>query len=159
MKKSLNGGYYYTSELWFSEAYRSLPVAARNLIQGFITELRWPQGKRRNNYLNNGQLSFTEVEFKKHGLGCSATYLKARNKLIEVGLIKQKNRGGMCRGDMAEYKLLFTDDCLSTEMRWKRYPEENWAHEIPKRKKQLVGVKTQWNQGQSGRKTKPTLIK
>ena len=101
----------------------------------------------------------TEVEFKKHRLGCSATYLKARNKLIEVGLIKQKKRGGMCRGDMAEYKLLFTDDCLSTEMRWIKYPEENWAHEIPKRKKQLVGVKTQWKKGQSGRKTKPTLIK
>jgi len=81
MKKSHNGGYYYTSELWFSEAYRSLPVAARNLLQGFITELRWPQGKRRTNYLNNGQLSFTEVEFKKHRLGCSATYLKARNIL------------------------------------------------------------------------------
>ena len=159
MKKSHNGGYYYSSELWFSEAYRSLSVSARNLLHCLISGLRWKRVGKRKIYTNNGMLSFTEVEFKKHRLGCSATYLKARNKLIEVGLIKQKKRGGMCRGDMAEYKLLFTDDCLSTEMRWKKYPEENWAHEIPKRKKQLVGVKTQWKKGQSGRKTKPTLIK
>tara|TARA_B100000315_G_scaffold87608_1_gene80424 strand:- start:50 stop:532 length:483 start_codon:yes stop_codon:yes gene_type:complete len=159
IKKPHRSGHYYSNELWFSEAYRSLPIAARNLLQCLISELRWTRRGKIKIYTNNGQLSFTEVEFKKLELGCSATYLKARNKLIEVGLIKQKKRGGMCRGDMAEYKLLFTDDCLSTEMRWKRYPEENWAHEIPKRKKQLVGVKTQWKKGQSGRKTKPTLIK
>ena len=153
MRKSLNGGYYYSNELWFSEAYKSLPVSARNLLQCFVTELRWEESGANKKYFNNGQISFTEVEFKKHGLGCSQTYLTARNQLIEVGFMKRTRRGGMCPGSMAEYKLLITDGCLSTEMRWKRYPEESWAHEIPESKKQLVGVQTQWKKGQSGRKT------
>ena len=110
-------------------------------------------------WTNNGDLSFTEIQFKNQYEVCSSTYLNARNKLIEVGLIKQTYRGGMCRGDMAKYKLLFVNDIFPSEERWKKYPEENWAHEKPKRKKQLVGVKTQWKKGQSGRKKKPTLIK
>ncbi len=110
-------------------------------------------------WTNNGDLSFTEIQFKNQYEVCSSTYLNARDKLIEVGLIKQTYRGGMCRGDMAKYKLLFLKDIFPSEERWKKYPEENWAHEKPKRKKQLVGVKTQWKKGQSGRKKKPTLIK
>ena len=43
--------------------------------------------------------------------------------------------------------------------RWRRYPDENWVHEIPKPKKQMIGIKTQWKKGQSGRKTKATLQK
>lgn len=158
MKKSSNCGFYYRNELWFSVAYRSLSVTARNLLHCFISELRWSWVKKKE-YLNNGQISFTEVEFKKLGLGCSATYLKARNKLIEVGFIKQTKRGGMCRGDMATYKLLFTEDCLPSEMRWKKYPEENWVSDIPKQKNQLVGVDTQWKKGKSGRvKTHPKKV-
>jgi hypothetical protein len=122
-------------------------------------ELRWTGKGKNKMWTNNGDLSFTEVQFKNQNEVCSSTYLNARNKLIEVGLIKQTYRGGMCRGDMAKYKLLFVNDIFPSEERWKKYPEENWAHEIPKRKKQLVGVKTQWKKGQSGRKKKPTLIK
>ena len=119
-------------------------------------ELRWTGKGRKKMWTNNGDLSFTEVQFKNQNEVCSSTYLNARNKLIEVGLIKQTYRGGMCRGDMAKYKLLFVNDIFPGEERWKRYPEENWAHEIPKRKKQLVGIKTRWKKGQSGR---ATLIK
>ena len=42
--------------------------------------------------------------------------------------------------------------------RWRKYPQKNWVNEIPKPKKQLVGVKTQFKKGRTGRKVKATLI-
>jgi hypothetical protein len=129
-----------------------------------LNELRWANNKKKKKrkkvYLNNsnsGGVSFTEVHFKGlHGY-CSATYLNARNQLIEVGFIKQNYRGGMCRGDCARYRLLCVDGVRQESQRWRRYPEENWAEDIPKLKKQMVGVKTQFKKGKSGRKTKATL--
>ena len=64
----------------------------------------------------------------------------------------------MCRGDCAEYKLLVGTGLPHKRERWREYPEKNWEHKIPKPKKQLVGVKTQWKKGQSGRKTKATVM-
>ena len=151
------GGFYYSNEIWDSEAYQSLMNSARNLMHCLVAELRWTGRGDKQRFTNNGELSFTEVKFKEKYGACSSTYIKARNKLIETGLIKQTYRGGMCRGDMAKYKLLFIKGCLPGEKRWKRYPLENWADEIPRPKKQLVGVDTQWKKGQSGRKLKPTL--
>ena len=49
----------------------------------------------------------------------------------------------MCRGDMATYKVLFTPDLNPNEMRWLRYPKENWGDEIPKNNTQ-VGVETRF---------------
>ena len=89
-------------------------------------------------------LSFSEAEFKANGLGCSATYIKARNQLIEVGFIKITYRGGMGGGDMNKYKLLWVDGVRHDEMRWKRYPKENWEHEIPKIKDYIVGRETRF---------------
>ena len=60
---------------------------------------------------------------------------------------------------MSRYRILVGTNLLVSQERWRRYPDENWAHEIPKRKKQMIGVKTQWKKGQSGRKTKATLQK
>ena len=158
-KNTRRGGFYYSNELWDSDAYQSLSISARNLLHCMTIELRWTGKGKNKMWTNNGDLSFTEIQFKNQYEVCSSTYLNARDKLIEVGLIKQTYRGGMCRGDMAKYKLLFLKDIFPSEERWKKYPEENWAHEIPKRKKQLVGVTTQWKKGQSGRKTKATLQK
>ena len=93
---------------------------------------------------NNGEISFSEAEFKANGLGCSATYIKARNQLIKVGFIKVTYRGGMARGDMNKYKLLWVDDVRHDKMRWKRYPNENWEHEIPKVKDYIVGRETRF---------------
>ena len=151
------GGFYYSNEIWDSSSYQSLTKAARNLLHCFATELRWTGKGRKTRYTNNGELSFTEIQFKKMYGACSSTYLKARNQLIEVGFIRQTYRGGMCRGDMAKYKLLFANGCLPSEKRWRLYPEKNWADEIPRPKKQMVGVDTQWKKGQTGRKLKPTL--
>ena len=165
--KSMNvkkgGGFYYHNEFWYSPAYQSLPISARELLHCLLTEYRFKyirsreRMKRDKVYLNNGDLSYTEVQFKKRYGYSSSTYLKARDKLIEVGLIVQTHKGGMCRGDRATYKLLV--DISEREERWRQYPERNWADEIPKPKKQMVGVKTQWKKGKSGRKIKATLLK
>lgn len=156
-KRSIKGGFYYSNEIWDSAAYQALTKTARNLLHCFITELRWTRKRKKLRFTNNGHLSFTEIQFKEMYGSCSSTYLKARNQLIEVGFIKQTYRGGMCRGDMAKYKLLFVDGCLPNEKRWREYPDRNWANDIPRPKKQLVGVETQWKKGQTGRKLKATL--
>jgi len=57
----------------------------------------------------------------------------------------------MCRGDMATYKILITSDLHPREMRWLRYPTENWECDIPKQKKYQVGIGTRF-------KSKATLI-
>ena len=148
----------YTNELYFSPAYQSLSKSARNLFHCFMNELRFTNGKYKkpSEYSNNGEVSFTVVQFKKIFDVSTQTYFNARDQLIEVGLLKQTYRGGMCRGDCARYRLLI-DGVRQESQRWRRYPEENWAKDIPKPKKQLVGVKTQFKKGKSGRKTKATL--
>ena len=163
-------GHYYANDLWFSPAYQSLSNSARDLLQCLLTEFKrnerktsspWRK-KKRWTVINNGDISFTEIDFKKLTGRCSSTYLKSRNKLMEVGIIKQTYRGGMCRGDRATYKILIRSSqipLMKGEERWRMYPEKNWTHEIPKPKKQLVGTKTQWKKGQSGRKIKATLQK
>ena len=160
-------GFYYKNEVWFSPAYQSLPISARDLLQCMLTEFRREKIKMKSErfskewvVINNGEISFTEIDFKKLTGRCSSTYLKSRNKLMEVGIIKQTYRGGMCRGDRATYKILIGSSqilLMKGEERWRMYPEKNWTHEIPKPKKQLVGTKTQWKKGQSGRKIKATL--
>tara|TARA_Y100001935_G_C17255346_1_gene483315 strand:- start:855 stop:1199 length:345 start_codon:yes stop_codon:yes gene_type:complete len=110
----------------------------------FITELSWTGRGKNKTFLNNGKISFSEAEFKFNKLGASQTYINARNKLIEVGFIKVTYRGGMARGDMNQYKLLWIKGVKQDEMRWKRYPNENWADEIPKVKDHAVGRETRF---------------
>ena len=153
MKNLHKGGFYYQNEVWFSKAYQSLTPTARELLHCFLTELRWTRKRKKKRYTNNCDISFTESEFKGMYGACSSTYLKARNQLIEVGFIRQISRGGMCRGDRATYKILVGVDLPLNQERWRNYPEQNWEHETPKPKKQLVGVKTQWKKGKSGRKS------
>ncbi len=153
MKKLPKGGFYYPNEVWFSKAYQSLTPMARELLHCFLTELRWTRKGKKKIYTNNRDISFTESEFKGRYGCCSSTYIKARNQLIEVGFINQISRGGMCRGDRATYKILVSMDLPLNQERWRNYPEENWKHEIPRPKKQMVGVETQWKKGESGRKS------
>jgi len=153
VKKLPKGGFYYPNEVWFSKAYQSLTPMARELLHCFLTELRWTRKGKKKIYTNNRDISFTESEFKGRYGCCSSTYIKARNQLIEVGFINQISRGGMCRGDRATYKILVSMDLPLNQERWRNYPEENWKHEIPRPKKQMVGVETQWKKGESGRKS------
>ena len=150
----------YTNELYLSPAYQSLSKSARNLFHCFMNELRFTKGKYKkpSTYTNNGDVSFTVVQFRKIFGVTSQTYFDARDKLIEVGLLKQTYRGGMCRGDMAKYKVLALTHLPKVEERWRDYPNRNWKSEIPKSKGSTVGKETRWKKGQSGRKTKATLI-
>lgn len=156
-------GFYYINEIWFSEAYQALPLAARDLLQCLLAELTYDYvGKGRNKrklFKNNGSVSFTEIQFKKLRNCCSATYINARNQLIECGLIKQTHQGGTKRGDRAKYKILFVSGVYGAELRWKQYPQKKWLNEVPKSPRNKVGEKTRFQKGQSGRKLKPTLLK
>ena len=148
MKRIAEKGFtfLYTNELHWSKAYQSLTKSAQNLLWAMVQELRftgdWKKGT--HEYTNNGKISFTETEFKKQGLGSSATYLKARNQLIKVGFIEVTYRGGMARGDMNTYKLMFIKGIHQLDKKWKRYPKENWEDEIPKVKDYAVGRKTRF---------------
>ena len=136
------------NKLYWSEAYQSLNISARNLLWCFFAELKfsgkWGDKNNPHLYLGNGQLSFTETEFKKQGLGSSQTYINARNQLIRVGFIKITYRGGMARGDMNKYRLLFIKEVHREHQRWRKYPEKNWEHDIPKVKDYAVGRRTRF---------------
>ena len=154
-KRKLSGkeGYFFKAELLFSDAYVDLPKSGRDLLHCLVFELKFVKDKRtrRYSYPNNGSVSFTEIQFKEE-FGCASnTYITARNRLIHNGLIKQIYRGGFGAGDMATYKVLITPDLNPREMRWLRYPDENWEHAIP-RSKTRIGIKTRF-------KSKTTLKK
>ena len=135
-----------TNELYWSKAYQSLTLSARNLLWCMVAELKFTGSRKKKNfaYTNNGKISFTETEFKKQGLGSSSTYLKSRNQLIEVGLIELTYRGGFARGDMNTYKLLFIEGVHQLDRKWKNYPKENWKKDIPKVKDYIVGRETRF---------------
>ena len=144
-------GYFFKAELLFSDAYVDLPKSARELLHCFVFELKYTRHKRGVSYYNNGDVSFTEIQFKEE-FGCASnTFITARNRLIRNGLIRQTYQGGLCRGDMATYKVLITSDFNPREMRWLHYPDKNWEHEIP-RSKTKIGIKTRF-------KSKTTLKK
>ena len=150
-KLSLKAGFFFKYELLFSVAYVDLPKSARDLLHCFASELKYDRPNGRVSYYNNGDVSFTEIQFKEEFGYASNTYLSARNRLIRNGLIKQTYRGGCHRGDMATYKILITPDLNPSEMRWLQYPKENWENDIP-RSKTTIGINTRF-------KSKTTLKK
>ena len=147
----LNAGFFFKYELLFSPAYLEITKSARDLLHCLAMELKFSRKGSRIRYSNNGSVSYTEIQFKEEFGRASNTYLTARNQLIKNGLIRQTSRGGKCRGDMATYKILITSDLHPREMRWLRYPKENWECDIPKQKKYQVGIGTRF-------KSKATLI-
>ena len=144
-------GFFFKYELLFSTSYLELTKSARDLLHCLIMELKFSKKNKRISYPNNGSVSYTEIQFKEEFGRASNTYLTARNQLIKNGLIRQTYKGGMCRGDMATYKILITRDLHPREMRWLLYPKENWECDIPKQKKSQVGIGTRF-------KSKATLI-
>ena len=80
--------------------------------------------------VNNGEITYTFIEAKKyHGIPKS-TFLRARDKLIEVGFIEIAEAGG------AHHTTKY-----SISENWRKYPEESFAR--PK-SANLVGRKTRW---------------
>jgi len=146
MKPIASKRFYFSiyEKLYWSKAYQSLNRSSENLMMCLYAELRWSGRVKRRTYTNNGEISFSEAEFKFNKLGASQTYINARNQLIRVGFIKVTYRGGMARGDMNKYKLLWVDGVQHDKMRWKLYPDEDWEHEIPKVKDYIVGRKTRF---------------
>jgi len=134
------------NELYWSKAYQSLTLSARNLLWCMVAELKFAGSRKKKTfaYTNNGKIAFTEYEWKKQNLGASGTYLRARNQLIEVGFIRITYRGGFACGDMNRYELLFIEGVKRDDKRWKRYPDENWKDEIPTSKDLPIGKKTRF---------------
>ena len=142
-----------TNELYWSKAYQSLTKSAQNLLWAMVAELKYT-GKRGSKkhpfcYTNNGKIAFTEYEWKKQGLGASATYLRARNQLIEVGFIRMTYQGGFARGDMNRYELLFIEGVKRDDKRWNQYPYENWKDDIPTSKDLPIGKKTRFKESKN----------
>lgn len=155
---SPNMGFYYSSDLFLSDAYQDLTISARNLLFGFLIKRRWSgPNEKKGKIVNNGEIVFTEKQFRMLFGGCSATYIQARNQLIRNGLIYQTYQGGMCRGDCAQYKVLCIVGVPWGEQKWRRYPIEDWEKDVPKRKNQTIGLETRWKKGRSGRVLKATL--
>ena len=140
---SRNAIFPFKAELLFSDAYVDLSKSARELLHCFVFELKYTRHKRGVSYYNNGDVSFTEIQFKEEFGYVSNTYITARNRLIRNGLVRQTYRGGSHRGDMATYKILITSDLNHREMRWLKYPDKNWEHEIP-RSKTKIGIGTRF---------------
>ena len=144
----------FDNKFYWSQAFQSLPKSAQNLLFCMIAELRFT-GERGSkskpfSYTNNGKISFSETEFRKQGLGSSATYIKARNQLIIVGLIRITYRGGFARGDMNTYELLLNSQLVpQSKQRWRLYPLKNWEHEIPKVKDYSVGKETRFKKSKN----------
>ena len=140
------------NRFYWSEAYQSLTISGRNLLMCMVAELRFTGSRKKKTfaYTNNGKVSFTEYEWKEQDLGASQTYLNARNSLIKVGFIRTTYRGGMARGDMNTYELLINSElALQSKQRWRRYPNENWEHEIPKVKDYAVGKETRFKKSKN----------
>ena len=152
IKVKMNKGCFYRNELWFSPAYQSLSLSSRDLLQCLVTEINKVQVKGDWKSFRNGELSFTESDYIKMTGRSKQTYLNARNQLIETGFIKITHRGGNCRGDRAMYRVLIADDVRIEHQRWRKYPEQNWANEVPKSRGLTIGKGTRWKKGQSGRK-------
>ena len=155
-------GIYLTPEFYNSKAWHDAGLYGQKLFIDLFNGLTWDWIKKGNKkvkeYNNHDQLGFTQVEFcKKYGC-MNETYTRARNRCIYVGLISMTHKGGNGRGDYSTYKLLYHEGRLLTnndQQRWMLYDGEkkNWGHEIPT-SKHRIGMKTQFQKGESGRTRK-----
>lgn len=154
----MNKGCFYRNEVWFSKAYQSLSLSARDLLQCIWTEINKKEIDGKWIPQRNGELSFPYSQYKKMTGRSKQTHTNSIKQLINVGFIKCTKRGGFGQGDMSKYKVLFEiKDMPKEEERWRKYPLETWSHEIKKYPNQLIGKKTRFQKGKSGRNLKSTL--
>ena len=156
-KKIPRHGFYYHAFMRLSPAYQELSISARNLLFLMNVSVKFDWVKNEKHYRNNGRIGLPESEFSKYYNCASQTYYNARDQLITNGFIKQTRHGGYGVGDYATYKLLFLPDVRSSHQRWRKYPEKNWEHEIPKSKHSVIGKDTRFKKGVANRKPKATL--
>ena len=150
-------GFYYPVFMRLSPAYRELAISARDLLYFMAITAKFDWVRNEKQYRNNGRIGLPESEFRRYYNCAKQTYYNARDQLITNGLIKQTKQGGFGPGDYATYKLLFLPDVRSSHQRWRKYPEKNWEHEIPKSKHSVIGKDTRFKKGVANRKPKATL--
>ena len=127
-------GIYLERELLGSNAYWDLTATAHKVYTVFRLKCviaNRPIGKRKERVIiNNSEITFTFMEAKKNYGISKSTFLRARDKLIEVGLIEIAEHGG---------EHLPTKYSISTN--WRQYPDK-----VFKRPKSgnLVGQSTRW---------------
>ena len=163
-KKYKGLGIYLTPEFYNSKAWDYAGINGQRLFIDLHNGLKYKRSKKRGKeYTNHDQLIFSQDDFCKK-YGCSnETYTRARNRLIECGLIRITHKGGNGRGDYTKYKLCYLGgDPLPNgdQERWRMYGVDgkNWAYEKPK-SKHRIGIKNRFQPGESGRTRKkiPTL--
>jgi len=157
-KVKMNKGCFYRNDVWFSKAYQSLSLSSRDLLQCLWTEINKEQKNGEWVPKRNGKLSFPYSQYKMMTGRSKQTHIKSIKQLIKVGFIKCTKQGGSGQGVMSQYKVLFgIKDMPKEEERWRKYPQENWSHEIKKYPNLLTGEKTRFQKGKSGRNLKSTL--
>ena len=138
MKRTLprSKGIFLKKDIITSEAFWALGSTALKVYMVFLLKRVMIEVKvrirRKKTFevVNNGEITYTFIEAKKyHGIPKS-TFLRARDKLIEVGFIEIAEAGG------THYTTKY-----SISENWKKYPAESFAR--PK-SANLVGRKTRW---------------
>ena len=128
-----------------SEAWQVLTKSQINVFIYIWSCLQWADiGKRRKRdwvTINNGDIEISMEKMRDKLDIVKATSTEAIRKLITVGLIRLTREGQnkVCH----KYKMLY-QVVPTNEQRWKKYPDQDWAHECPKSPNNLVGKKTQF---------------
>jgi len=138
MKRTLtkSRGVFLEKDIITSEAFWALDGTALKVYMVFLMKRVIVKVNVRRRFTklwvvkNNGEITYTFIEAKKnHGIPKS-TFLRARDKLIEVGFIEIAEAGGTHH--TTKY---------SISENWRKYPAESFAR--PK-SANLVGRKTRW---------------
>lgn len=124
----------YLTDILKSEAFWDLTATAIKVFMVFRMKCRITKnsaGKREiDNIANNGEIIFTFLEaWNNYGIDKS-TFLRAIDKLIEVGLIEISEHGGQHHTNK-----------YAISNNWMKYPEQKFTR--PK-SANLVGKKTRW---------------
>ena len=130
-----------SKELLESQAWNELTLSQIRVFTYIWSCLKWARIKKNSVPTNNGDIEISTVKMRKMLGIVKGTCTGAIHKLITVGLIRLTREGQnkVCH----KYKMLY-QVVPTNEQRWKKYPDQDWAHECPKSPNNLVGKKTQF---------------
>ena len=138
-----------TKDLEESQAYNELTKADLQVFKYFYFRLTMKESKKKKWVIeNNGEISVPAIAMVNDLHLSKQTISSAIKKLIKVGLIRITREGGARISHLV--KVLYWV-VPRKEERWRLYPTKSWEDEVPQAKGNLVGVKTRWRKGQSGR--------
>ena len=86
MKPIASKRFYFTfhEKLYWSDAYQALTKSAVNLMMCLYAELRWSGKGKKRVYTNNGEISFSEAEFKANNAAVDVMNYPPRSKESKV---------------------------------------------------------------------------